>query len=112
MNEYFWKPTLDQGASQVTVVKNPPANAGDSRDSGLTPGSGRFSWSRQYWQPTPVFVPGKFHGHRSLVGYSPSGCKQSDMTERLSTHILYQTLYQDLNIQKFSHVFGTRFLKN
>ena len=93
------------------MVKNLPANAGDSRDSGLIPGSGRFSWSRKYWhywQPKTVFVSGKFHGQRSLVGYSPSGCKESDTTERLSTHTLYQTLYQDLNIQKSSHAFGTR----
>ena len=49
-----------------TVVKNPPANAGDTRDkvSVLSP------WSR-IWQPTPVFLPGKFYGQRSLVGESP-----------------------------------------
>ena len=34
-------------------------------------------------QPTPVFLPGKSHGWRSLVGYSPWGCKDSDMTERI-----------------------------
>ena len=31
--------------------------------------------------PTPVFLPGEFHGQRNLVGYSPHGCKESDMTE-------------------------------
>ena len=40
------------------------------------------SWRRK-WQPTPVFFPGKFHGWRSLVGYSPWGRKESDTTERL-----------------------------
>ena len=35
------------------------------------------------WQPTPVFLPGKSHGRRSLVGYSPWGCKESDTTEWL-----------------------------
>ena len=35
------------------------------------------------WQPTPVFLPGESHGQRSLGGYSPWGCKESDMTERL-----------------------------
>ena len=39
------------------------------------------------WQPTPVLLPGKFHGLRSLVGYSPWGSKESDMTERLHFHI-------------------------
>ena len=33
------------------------------------------------WQPTPVFLPGEFHGQMSLVGYSPWGGKESDMTE-------------------------------
>jgi len=37
-------------------------------------------WRRE-WLPTPVFVPGEFHGLRSLEGYSPWGCKESDMTE-------------------------------
>ena len=32
-------------------------------------------------QPTPVFLPGEFHGQRSLAGYSPWDCKESDTTE-------------------------------
>ena len=36
------------------------------------------------WQPTPVFLPGEFHRHRSLVGYSPWGPKESDTTEQLT----------------------------
>ena len=39
-------------------------------------------FSRQ-WQPTPVLLPGKSHGRRSLVGYSPWGLKESDTTEQL-----------------------------
>ena len=35
------------------------------------------------YMPTPVFLPGESHGRRSLVGYSPRGRKESDMTERL-----------------------------
>ena len=38
---------------------------------------------RKKWQPTPVFLPGKSHGWRSLAGYSPWGHKESDTTERL-----------------------------
>ena len=38
------------------------------------------------WQPTPVFLPGESHGRRSLVGYSPWGRKELDMTERLHFH--------------------------
>ena len=43
----------------------------------------KFPWRRK-WQPTPVFLPGKSYGQRSLVGYSPWGCKESDTTERLN----------------------------
>ena len=42
-------------------------------------GMGRFPWNRK-WYPTLVFLPGKFHGQSSPVGYSPWGCKESDMT--------------------------------
>ena len=73
-------------ASQVVlVVKNPPANAGDVREVGSVLRLGRSPWRRK-WQPTPVFLPGKSHGQKSLVGYSLWGCKQSDMTERMSAH--------------------------
>ena len=64
-------------ASQETPgVKNPPANAGDARDIISIPGSGK-------WQHTPVFLPRKFHGPRSLAGYSLRSHKVSDTT---STH--------------------------
>ena len=62
------------------VVKNPPDNAGDTRDAGLIPGSGESPWRRK-WQPTLVFLPGKSDGQRSLAGYSPWGHKESDTTE-------------------------------
>ena len=45
-------------------------------------GSKKFFWRRK-WQSTPVLLPRKFHGWRSLVGYSPWGCKESDTTEQL-----------------------------
>ena len=38
---------------------------------------------RKEWQLTPVFLPGEFHGQRSLTGYSPWGHKELDTTERL-----------------------------
>ena len=41
---------------------------------------------RRQWHPTPVLLPGKSHGWRSLVGYSPWGHKESDTTERLHFH--------------------------
>ena len=45
-------------------------------------------WRRK-WQSTPVLLPGKSHGQRSLVGYSLWGLKESDMTERLHFHFSY-----------------------
>ena len=56
------------GASQVAqTVKNLPAM--------------QESQVRSLGQDTPVFLPGEFHGQRSLVSYSPWGCKESDTTE-------------------------------
>ena len=52
-------------------------------DLGLIPELGRFPWTGT-WQPTPVFLPREFYGQRSLVGYSPWGCIESDMTEQLT----------------------------
>ena len=54
-------------------------NAGDIRDR-FDPWVGKIPWRRK-WQPTPVFMPGESHGQRSLVGYSPRGHKESDLTE-------------------------------
>ena len=56
------------------------ASACSAGDLGSIPGLGRFP-RRRKWQPTPVFLPGKSHGQRSLVGYSPRGRKELDMTE-------------------------------
>ena len=72
---------IKMGFPGGSVVKNLLANAGDLSFS--------LRWEdpqRRKWQPTPVFLPGKSHGQRSLVGYSPWGCKESDTTERVGIH--------------------------
>ena len=51
------------------------------------PWVGNIPWRRK-WQLAPVFLPGKFCGQRSLVGYSPQGHKESDTTERLSMSMI------------------------
>ena len=57
----------------------------------FSPWVGKIPWRRK-WQPTPVFLPGKSHGQRSLVGYySPCCFKKSDKTEQAHTHAC--TLY-------------------
>ena len=75
-------PGLPRGA----VVKNPPVNAGDGRDASLIPGSGISPEQEVATHSTPGFLPGKFHGQRSLAGYSPRGHKESDTTERIHRH--------------------------
>ena len=49
----------------------------------------KIPWRRK-WQPTPVLLPGESHGWRSLVSYSPRGCKASETTERLHFHFQWQ----------------------
>ena len=51
-----------------------------SKRQGFDPCVGKIPYSRK-WQPPPVFLPGKSHGQRSLVGYSPWGRQESDPTE-------------------------------
>ena len=46
---------------------------------------GKIPWIRK-WQPSPVFLPGKSHGQRSMEGYSPWGRNESDKTECVRTH--------------------------
>ena len=48
------------------------------------PWIGKIPWRRK-WQPTPVFLPEKFHGQRNLVGYIPWICKELDTTEHTHT---------------------------
>ena len=48
---------------------------------------------RRQWHLTPVLLPGKSHGWRSLVGYSPQGHKESDTTERLHLHPSFAIIF-------------------
>ena len=56
----------------------------NAEDLGLVPRLGRSPGEGK--QSTPVFLLGEFHGQKSLVGYRPWGCKESDTFEQLSTH--------------------------
>ena len=57
------------------------------RGPGFEPWVGKIPWRRK-WKPTPVLLPGKSHGWRSLAGYRPWGCKESDTTEQLHFHFI------------------------
>ena len=63
------------------MVKNLPACAGDKRERQAPPLPGRKLPWRRAWQPTPVLLPGESHGQRSLVGHSPWGHTELNMTE-------------------------------
>ena len=76
------------------MVKNPPANEGDL-------GVGKIPY-RKKGLPTPVFLPGKSHGQRSLASYSPWGCKESEATEHACTLILCLVLPLSICIFNFS----------
>ena len=54
------------------------------------PWVGMTPWKRE-WQPTPVFLPGEFHGQRSLAGTVQGGCKESDMAEQLTHTVIQRT---------------------
>ena len=60
------------------------------KSRGFEPWVGKIPWRRKL-QPTAVFLPGKSHGQRSLVGYCSWGCEESDMTEQLSMRISLTT---------------------
>ena len=61
------------------MVKNPPTNAGDARDTGWDPWVIKIPWRRK-WLTTLVSFPGDSDGQRSLAGYSLWGRKELDIT--------------------------------
>ena len=77
---WLWK--VLQFASDFPGGSDGKASAYNAERPGFDPCVGRILWRRN-WQPAPVLSPGKSHGRKSLVGYSPWGCKESDTTERL-----------------------------
>ena len=66
--------------SSSLLGKEPAYQCRRHRRCGFDPWVWKIPWRRK-WQPTPVFLPGKSHGQRSLAGYSPWGCKELDTTE-------------------------------
>ena len=76
----------DFGCSPVAQrLKHLPA----MRKTWFDPWVEKIPWRRK-WQPTPVFLPGESHGWRSLMDYSPRGCKESDTTEQFHFSLHYE----------------------
>ena len=73
-----------------------PANLGNPAvATGLEKVSFHSNAKERKWQPNPVFLPGKSYGQKSLVGYTPWGHKELDMTEQLAhTHVLIYKLIE------------------
>ena len=95
---------IGAGLPGGTVGKNLPANAGNARDFGFNPWVGQIPWRRKS-QLASVFLPGKFHRQRSLSGYSPQGCKESDGTERVHAraHVRARTHTRGLGLPPSHH---------
>ena len=100
LNVFIYLVVLDLGCStRIFSCGIPTLRCGFPGDSdgksiclqcrrlGFNPWVGKIPWSRK-WQPTPVFLPGKSHRQRSLVGYSPWGLKESDWVTSLSLSTL------------------------
>ena len=72
-----------------SVVKK---SACQCRRCGFNPSIRKILWKRE-WQPTPVFLPGRSHEQRSLVGYSPRGSKELDTTEQITYVRKFHSLF-------------------
>ena len=74
---------LIQGASRWLGGEESAYQCRRRKSRRFRPWVGKIPWRRK-WQPTPGFLPGNFHGQRSLAGYSPWGRKELDSTEHSS----------------------------
>ena len=84
----FFLGTLQDSSSivlgqEAQVLKNLPA----MQETRFDPWVGKMPWRRE-WQRTPGFLPGEFHGQRSLIGYIVHGITKLDMTEQLTNQML------------------------
>ena len=90
-SRWAWKP-LDVSATPGNYKALPPRGVSGKESAcqcrrykigGFDLWAGKIPWRRKR-QPTLVFLPGKSHGQRILVGYSPWGCKESDKTKHIT----------------------------
>ena len=63
---------------------NQDSSSIDSLIMGIQNSTGLLKDRKREWQPTPIFLPGEFHGQRSLTGYTPWDHKESDMIDGLT----------------------------
>ena len=95
-------PSWHRGKESACRCRRPKKRRFDPRVRKILP--------RRKWQPSPVFLPGKFHEQRSLAGYNPWGHKESDMTEHTHTYLVLNT-YAVTNISLLKkYIFGCIFI--
>ena len=82
-------PRGQRGFPCGTSCKEPTCQYRTHKSCRFDPWVGKIPW-RRAWQPTPVFLPGKFHGQRSLRGYSPWGRKKSALLSHKHSHLSAQ----------------------
>ena len=80
----YWLITCSTSTHGLPWWLNSKESACQAGDSGLISGLGRFPW-RNIWQPTPVFLPEKSHGQRSLVGYGSWGHRRQRLNHNIHT---------------------------
>ena len=83
---FFQTPIQD-----ITALLEKASQCRRCKGHGFNPWIGKIPWNKK-WQPTPVFLLGKFHGQRNLEGYGLWGLKESDTTEWISMHCVIPTL--------------------
>ena len=109
MNRFWGRPASEvllglprPGLLVAQLVKNLPAV-----QETQVPSLGGEDALKRKWQPTPVFLPGKSHGQRSLVGYSPWSCKESDITEPLNHRPKGKNPWCRSNLKNYKHLHTT-----
>ena len=75
------------------VVQNTPCRCRHCKKNRFSLWAGKIPCSRK-WQPIPIFLPEKFHGLRSLAGYSPWNCKELDMAKWLNFVLFEDSTYK------------------
>ena len=78
--------TFKEGLPRGSADKEPTCQCRRNKRFRFSPWVWKSPWRRK-WQPAPVFLPGKFHGQRSLVGYSLRDHKELAMTEGAHMHL-------------------------
>ena len=102
MDRGAWQAMIQRAAESQTWLKWPSRHP-HCRRPGFDPWIGKIPCKRE-WQPTPVFLPGEFHGQKSLAGYSPWGHEVWDTTERLTLLLFNKAVMDFTGLHSMIHL--------